>query len=90
MLEDDFEDSLRKYLEKMPRTRESAEEILKEMTQRDEWELYKTLLQDFVEFLSREEISKTITAYKKKFMIPLSNIVDESSLEMTDEDNVED
>ena len=89
MLENDFEDSLRKYLDNMPRTRESAEEILKEMTQWDEWELYKTLLQDFVEFLSREEISKTITAYKKKFMIPLSSIVDESSLEMTDGDDVE-
>lgn len=89
MLEDDFEECLRKYLDSMPRTRESAEEILKEMTQWDEWELYKTLLQDFAELLSREEISKTITAYKKKFMIPLSSIVDESSLEMTDEDDVE-
>lgn len=80
MLDDDFEDSLKKYLDNMPRTRESAEEILKEMTQWDEFELYKVLLQDFTIFLNLDEIKKTIQAYKKKFSTPLPSIISDNEL----------
>ncbi len=89
MLEEDFDDSLTKYLNNMPRTRKSAEEILEEMTQWDEWDLYKTLLQDYMEFLTPEEIRKTIRAYKKKFIMPLSSILDESVIKDLDQDSSE-
>lgn len=80
MLDDDFEDNLSRFLDKMPRNREAADEILEEITQWDEWELYRVLLQDYTSFLTPEEIQSTIRAYKKKFMIPLSSIIDEASL----------
>lgn len=66
MLDDDFEENLSRYLEKMPRDRKSAEEILEEMTQWDKWELYRILLQEYMEFLSPEEVAKTVQAYRKK------------------------
>jgi len=90
MLDDDFEENLSQYLEKMPRDRKAAEEILEEMTQWDEWELYRILLQEYMEFLSPEEVAKTVQAYRKKFMIPLSSIIDENDLKIADEASTED
>ena len=90
MLDDDFEENLSRYLEKMPRNRKSAEEILEEMTQWDEWELYRILLQEYMEFLSPEEVTKTVQAYRKKFIIPLSSIIDENDLKIADEASAED
>lgn len=90
MLDDDFEDNLSRFLDKMPRNREAADEILEEITQWDEWELYRVLLQDYASFLTPEEIQNTIRAYKKKFMIPLSSIVDESLLISEDSADSED
>lgn len=90
ILDDDFEENLAKYLDNMPRNRVAAEEILQEMTQWDEWELYKVLLQDYVLFLTKDEISKTIHAYKKKFMIPLSRFVDESQFKDIEKESEED
>lgn len=89
MLDDDFEENLAQYLEKMPRDRKTAEEILEEMTQWDEWELYRILLQEYMEFLSPEEVAKTVQAYRKKFMIPLSSIIDENDLKIADEASTE-
>lgn len=90
MLDDDFEENLSYYLDRMPRDRKAAEEILEEITQWDEWELYRVLLQDYASFLTSEEIQNIIRAYKKKFMIPLSNIVDESLLISDDSADSED
>lgn len=90
MLDDDFEENLAQYLEKMPRNRKSAEEILEEMTQWDEWELYRILLQEYMEFLSPEEVTKTVQAYRKKFIIPLSSIIDENDIKIADEASAED
>lgn len=76
-LEEDFEDSLSAYLKVMPRNRASAQEILREMGQWDEWLLYQTLLQDFRRFLSKEELDRVMENYKKKFFVPLPALAGE-------------
>ena len=75
-LQDDFEDSLTAYLAEMPRNRASAQEILEEMGQWDEWLLYQALLQDFRGFLTKEEMGRVTEDYTKKFSVPLSAIMD--------------
>ena len=90
IMNDDFDETLTKYLDNMPRNREAAEEILEEMTQWDDWKLYKVLLQEYINFLTQDEIAKTIRAYKKIFSIPLSSIMDESDFKVIDEEIAED
>lgn len=89
MLDANFEENLKEYLNNMPRNREAAEEILNEITQWDEWELYRVILQDYAEYLTKNEISKIISAYKKKFMTPLSDIIDEREFNLSNEDDTE-
>lgn len=90
MLDADFDNNLKKYLDDMPRTHESAKEILYEMTQWDEWLLYKVLLQDFVQFLTKDELSKIVKAYKEKFFTPLSSIIEENKLNDLNKSDLED
>ena len=80
MLDDDFDENLTEYFKDMPLSRKAAEEIMAEMKIWDEWELYRVLLQNYISFLTNDEIKKIIRAYKKKFLMPLSTIIDESTL----------
>lgn len=78
-LDDDFEECLTVFLEDMPRNRASTEEILRELKQWDEWLLYRAVLQDFIAFMTKEEVDTVIVNYKKKFYVPLSAITDVGS-----------
>lgn len=84
-LDDDFEDYLTSYLARMPRSRASAEELMHEMGQWDEWLLYQAALTDFSSYLTPSELRAIMLAYPKKFFIPLSSITDRPIPEDTTE-----
>ena len=56
-------DMVRGYIDRLPRCRESAEEILENMENWDDRELYDALFSDFTEFLTINELDKA----KKNF-----------------------
>ena len=67
----DFDAILEDFLEKMPCTRESVEEMLEAVSSLDLWPVYNKLLTDCVALLSLEELVKLKADYKDKFSIPL-------------------
>lgn len=81
--EEDFSELLDDYLEHMPRTRESAQEIMAETEAYDCWDLYKTLFEDFIPFLTKEELQNAVRKYKETFdltILPLTDYLDEDFL----------
>ncbi len=66
----DFTDLLDEALEKLPFTRESAEELMDAIISYDEAELYDALFDNFAEFVTREEKNKIIQRYKDTFDVP--------------------
>lgn len=62
---------LEDFLEKMPCTRESVEEILETVSYLDLWPVYRKLLTDCAALLTLEELVKLKADYKDKFSIPL-------------------
>ena len=67
----DFDTILEDFLEKMPCSRESVEEMLETVSALDLWPVYNKLLTDCVALLSPEELAKLKADYKEKFSIPL-------------------
>lgn len=67
----EFDTILEDFLEKMPCSRESVEEMLETISSLDLWPLYNKLLTDCVALLSPEELAKLKADYKEKFSIPL-------------------
>lgn len=67
----DFNAILEDFLEKMPCTRESVEEILETVSYLDLWPVYRKLLTDCATLLTLEELVKLKADYKDKFSIPL-------------------
>lgn len=63
----DFTDLLDEALEKLPFTRESAEELMDAIISYDEAELYDALFDNFAEFVTREEKDKILQHYKDIF-----------------------
>ena len=66
----DFTDLLDAALEKLPFSRESAEELMDAITRYDAAELYDALFDNFAEFVTREEKNKIIQRYKDTFDVP--------------------
>ena len=67
----DFDTILEDFLEKMPYSRESVEEMLETVSNLDLWPVYNKLLTDCVALLTPEELAKLKADYKEKFSIPL-------------------
>lgn len=67
----DFDTILEDFLEKMPCSRESVEEMLETVSTLDLWPVYNKLLTDCVALLSPEELAQIKADYKEKFSIPL-------------------
>ena len=67
----DFDMILEDFLEKMPCSRGSVEEMLETVSALDLWPVYNKLLTDGVAFLSSEELAKLKADYKEKFSVPL-------------------
>ena len=63
----DLTDLLDEALEKLPFSRESAEELMDAITSYDEAELYDALFDNFAEFVTREEKDKILQHYKDIF-----------------------
>lgn len=67
----DFDSILEDFLEHMPCSRESVEEMLETVSALDLWPVYRKLLTDYAAFLTLEELAKLKADYKEKFSIPL-------------------
>lgn len=67
----DFDTILEDFLEKMPCSRESVDEMLETVSSLDLWPVYNKLLADCVALLTPEELAKLKADYKEKFSIPL-------------------
>lgn len=67
----DFDTILEEFLEKMPCSRESVEEMVEAVSSLDLLPVYNKLLTDCVALLSPEELAKLKADYKGKFSIPL-------------------
>lgn len=67
----DFDTILEDFLEKMPCSRESVEEMMETVSTLDLWSVYNKLLTDCAALLSPEELAKLKADYKEKFSIPL-------------------
>lgn len=67
----DFDMILADFLEKMPCSRDSVEEMLETVSALDLWPVYRKLLTDCVTLLTPEELAKLKADYKEKFSIPL-------------------
>lgn len=81
--EEDFSELLDDYLEHMPRTRESAQEIMAETEAYDCWDLYKTLFEDFLPFMTRAELKNAAEKYSNTFdtsLLPITDILNENIL----------
>lgn len=67
----DFDTILEDFLERMPCSRESVDEMLETVSTLDLWPVYRKLLTDCVALLTPEELVKLKADYKGKFSIPL-------------------
>lgn len=67
----DFDSILEDFLERMPCTRESVDEMLETVSALDLWPVYRKLLTDCAAFLTPEELAKLKADYNEKFSIPL-------------------
>lgn len=67
----DFDTILEDFLEKMPCSRESVEELLETVPALNLWPVYNKLLTDCVDLLSPQELAKLKSDYKEKFSLPL-------------------
>lgn len=67
----DYDSILEEFLEKMPSSRKSVDEMLEIVSAWDLWPVYYKLLTDCEAFLTPEEHAKLKTDYKEKFSIPL-------------------
>lgn len=67
----DFDSILEDFLDNMPSSRESVDEMLEIASAWDLWPVYYKLLTDCETFLTPEEHAKLKTDYKEKFSIPL-------------------
>ena len=67
----DFDSILEDFLERMPCSRESVDEMLETVSALDLWPVYRKLLTDCVALLTPEELAKQKADYKEKFSIPL-------------------
>ena len=72
----DFDMILEDFIEKMPCSRKSVEEMLETVSVLDLWPMYNKLLMDCVALLSPEELAKLKADYKEKFSIPLPGEVE--------------
>ena len=68
----DFDSILEDFLERMPCSRESVDEMLETVSALDLWPVYRKLLTDCVALLTPEELAKLKADYKEKFSISLS------------------
>lgn len=66
-----FDFILKDFLEKMPCSRESVDEMMEVVSAWDLWPVYNKLLSDCVALLSPEELAKLKYDYKEKFSISL-------------------
>lgn len=71
----DFESILEEFLEKMPRSRESVDELLDAIYGWDLWPIYNMLLTEYEALLTPAEIAKLKADYKELFSIPHSGEV---------------
>ena len=67
----DFYSILKDFLECMPNSRESVDEMLETVSALDLWPVYRKLLTDCVALLTPEELAKLKADYNEKFSIPL-------------------
>jgi len=67
----DFDSVLADFLEKMPCSRESVDEMLEVIAGWDLWQVYTKLLTGCAALLTTEEVTKLKADYKEKFSIPL-------------------
>lgn len=67
----DFDSILEDFLDNMPSSRESVDEMLETVSALDLWPVYRKLLTDCVALLTPEELAKLKADYKEKFSIPL-------------------
>ena len=67
----DFDSILEDYLEKMPCSRESVDEMLEVIAGRDLWQVYNKLLTECTALLTTAEVAKLKADYREKFSIPL-------------------
>lgn len=67
----EFDTILEDFLEKMPCSRESVDEMLETVSALDLWPVYYKLLTDCLSLLSSDELAKLKADYKEKFSIPL-------------------
>ena len=66
-----FDSSLQDFLDTMPHTRESTEELLDAVLEWDLWELYNKLLTEHDDLLTPEELEKLKADYRQLFDLPL-------------------
>lgn len=67
----DFDEILEDFLDKMPHSRESVDEMLKILSDWDLWPVYYKLLTDCTAALTPDETARLKAAYAEKFLIPL-------------------
>lgn len=67
----DFDSILEDFLEKMPCSRESVDEMLEAIAGWDLWQVYNKLLTECIALLTVAEVAKLKADYKEKFSIPL-------------------
>ena len=67
----DFDSILEEFLECMPNSRESVDEMLETVSALGLWAVYRKLLTDCAALLTPEELVKLKADYKEKFSIPL-------------------
>lgn len=72
----EFESILEDFLEKMPYSRESVDEMLEAISGWDLWQVYNKLLTECTELLTAAEISKLKSDYKDRFSVPLSDEIE--------------
>lgn len=65
-----FEDILTDYIEKMPRSRASVDELLEAVKRWDLLPMYDALLNNLADFLSKNELFELKSDYSAKFSLP--------------------